>query len=321
MRFLLLLTLVLLGTPAGLIQAQFSGDVLGGQISIVLDPQYPGPRDLVTATLDDYSLDAGGATIAWFIDQQFIPGSENKRSISFTAGDVGSKTKIEARLTSINGQTMVATQSIKPLYVDIIIEPQTYTPIFYAGRALPIYGSTVFLTALVGTATSLANNSEYTYNWKLNDKTLGGGSIRGGNKISLMVPHGRSNIVTLSVADFNGQTVARRLIEIPSVDIDVQFYEISTLYGIAHKTVGDSLNLIGNSTTIKVVPYNLDLRSVGGNLFTEWQIDGRKQKNTGSDPFEITVYGQRGGLTSITFKVRNLSELLQGDENSFQIQS
>jgi len=321
MRLLLLFSLIIFGVSVSVTHAQFSNDVTGGQLSVVLDPQYPGPRDLITATLDDYSINASGATISWFIDQKFVPGSENQRSITFIAGDVGSKTDIEAHLTSTTGQTMTASQTIKPLYVDVIIEPQTYTPIFYAGRALPIYGSTVYLTALVGTATTLNDITKYTYNWKLNNKVLGGGSTRGSNKTSLVIPHGRSNIITLSVFDLQGQVVARRLFEIPSVDIDVQFYEINTLYGILHKTVGDSLNLIGNSATIRAVPYNLDLRSVGGNLFTEWQIDGLKQTNTGSDPFEITVRGQGVGSTAITFKIRNLSELLQGDEASFQIQT
>ena len=248
-------------------------------------------------------------------------GSENKREISFTAGDVGTNTTIEVRLTDISGHVLATSQTVSPIYIDVIIEPQTYTPVFYAGRALPIYGSTVYLTALVGSNTNLTQANGYTFNWKLNDQVLGGGSMRGGNKTSLIVPHGSSNIITLSVFNNQGQTIARRLFEIPSVAIDVQFYEINTLYGLSHKAVGESLNLLSNSTSIKAVPYNLDLNSVNGNLFTEWQINGRGQKNTTADPFEITLQRRGGGSDNITFKVRNLSELLQGDETSFLLNS
>ena len=321
MRIFLLLVLMATILPTTFVQAQFFDGALGGELSIVLDPQYPGPRDEVTATLDDYSLNTSGTSIAWFIDQKFVVGSENKREISFTAGDVGTNTTIEVRLTDISGHVLATSQTVSPIYIDVIIEPQTYTPVFYAGRALPIYGSTVYLTALVGSNTNLTQANGYTFNWKLNDQVLGGGSMRGGNKTSLIVPHGSSNIITLSVFNNQGQTIARRLFEIPSVAIDVQFYEINTLYGLSHKAVGESLNLLSNSTTIKAVPYNLDLNSVNGNLFTEWQINGRGQKNTTADPFEITLQRRGGGSDNITFKVRNLSELLQGDETSFLLNS
>ena len=321
MRLLLILAFLILGTAPFGVYGQFTGDIVGSGLSVGLSPQYPGPGDRVTATLNDYALDANGASISWFINQQSVPDSENQRSVSLVAGEVGSVTNIEARITFPNGQNMSAKGSISPLYVDVIVEPQTYSPAFYQGRSLPIFGSTVYLTALVSTAGGVVDSSNYSYGWQLNNKTLSGGSTRGNNKTKIIIPYGRNSVVGISIYDTSGKMIARRLIQIPSVEVDLQFYEVSTLYGLSHKVIGNPFNLISNSTTIRVAPYNLDLFSITDNLFTEWQVDGQKQQSTRADPFEITVRGQRAGITNITFKIRNLSELLQGGQASFQIQS
>lgn len=321
MQFLAFLALILWCLPFSVTLAQFTPSSLGGQLSIELDPQYPGPGDPITATLNDYSLNANGASITWFMNQTFVPNSENKRSITFIAGAVGSATDIEARLTFPNGQTLSTKSAIRPLYVDIIVEPQTYTPLFYRGRSLPTLGSTVYLTALVSDADGLVNSSNYTYGWQLNGTALNGGSTRGGNKTEIVLAHGLSNLVAVSVYDPTGIMVARRLIEIPTVKIDLQFYELNSLYGLSHKVMGDPFNLIGSGTTIRVVPYHLDLFSIGSDLYTNWKINGLDQDNTGPDPFEITIQNQTQGSSQITFKLRNLSDLIESAESSLQIQS
>lgn len=309
--------LLLLGQKA---EAQFLTDMSNPQISITLSPQYPTPGETVTATLDDYALGFSGSSITWILDGEVLADYQNQRVINFVASEIGTTQTISSRIQAPNGQMLSATQVISPLYVDVIIEPQTYTPIFYQGRGLPSFGSTVFLTALVHNAAGTIDPGIYTYSWFLNDQALSGGPIRGGYKTKMVVPYGANSVITLGITDPDGTTIARRLIAIPSVALDVQFYEVSTLFGINEKAIGGALPLLGNSSTVRAVPYNLDRTAVNTGLFTEWSINGRRQTNTTGDPFEVTLLRQGSGSSRIEFKIRNLSALIQSDEKSFTVQ-
>lgn len=317
MRFVLLLCSVLVFTPLVLVHAQVSSSIVGDAVSITLDPQFPNPGEPVTATLDDYAINSSGATISWYFEGHELPAMRNKRSVTLSSNQNGTPTKVEARLSFSNRPAMTAVASIKPIYLDIIIEPQTYVPVFYAGRALPVHGSVVNLIALIQTSSGMVDAAAYTYNWQLNGNSVYGGPQRGNNRAQITVPYGLASTLTLSVQDNNGTTIGRRVIMIPTLPVDLEFYQESILYGLSRKAVGESLQIIGNSSTIRAVPYYLDTRAIGGNIMSEWSIDGTKNTVGTEDPFEINLSPRGPGSSNIKFKFRNLSDLIQGGEKSF----
>jgi hypothetical protein len=306
-----------------LISAQVGGsisDITGGNVTIILDPQYPNPGETVTASIDDYTLNNSGATITWFFDGLSAPAVTNSRTINFTAPAVGTPMNIIARLTSRDGSTLEAKRTIVPFYLDLIVEPQTYTPIFYQGRALPTKGSLVYINALLQDKNGPVNSADYSYTWNLNSKSVYGGARPGGNWAQIEVPHGLSSLVTIAVQDRNGTTIARKVVSIPTAKLDLQFYEQSSLYGLRQKAIVGNLIMTSNGSSIKAVPFYLDTRSVENNLFTEWSINNRPTIVDGYDPFEINLERGVAGSALVGFKIRNLSELLQSDEASFTIQ-
>ena len=322
MRFFSLLLLFLLTLPLSNSLAQVGGsisDITGENMTIILDPQYPNPQDQVTATIDDYSMNNTGATITWFFDGLSAPSVTNLRKITFTAPPVGAIMNIVARLRFPDGRMIETKRAITPLYLDLIIEPQTYTPIFYKGRALPTKGSLVYINALLQTKNGPVDSSQYSYTWSLNNKSIYGGARTGGNWAEITVPHGKASVVTVAVQNRNGTTVARKLFTLPSVPVEVQFYEINTLLGLSTRAITNGIILAGNSTSIKAVPYYLDTRAVNGNLFTQWSIDNIPARTENSDPFEINLNRGVSGNTVVGFKIRNLNELLQSDERSFNV--
>lgn len=300
--------------------AQFSTDIIGEAVSISLSPQYPNPGETVTATLEDYAIDATGATINWLQNGVVIPGTQNSRSLTLIAPGAGETMNIRTRLQFKDKPGLEAIVSITPLYSDVIVEPLTYTPVFYQGRALPVHGSLVNLTALIQNKAGQINPAGFTYNWQLNNNSVYGGPRTGNNRAQITVPYGRSSLVTLSVTDSAGKQVTRRVISIPSVEVDLEFYDVSPLYGLSNRALTGSIALLGNSSTVRAVPYNLDTRAVTRNLFTEWRINGVRTSTIDTDPFEISLKRQGEGAATVGFKVRNLAELLQGDEQSFQVQ-
>ncbi len=322
MRFFAILFFVVLLAPISNTRAQVGGsidDIIGGNVSITLDPQYPNPGDQVTATIDDYAINGGGANITWFFDGLSAPNVSDSRKITFTAPAVDTAMTVVARLTFRDGKTIEAKRILRPLYLDLIIEPQTYTPLFYKGRALPTKGSVVNINALLQNKNGPVNSAEYTYSWTLNYKSVYGGVRPGGNWAQIVVPHGKSSTITIAIQDKKGVTVARKLVAIPTVDLEVQFYELRSLLGLGQKAITGDFFVTGNSASIKAVPYYLDTRSINSNLFTEWSINNQPVLSGNSDPFEINLERGATGSAQIGFKLRNLSELLQSDEASFAV--
>jgi hypothetical protein len=317
MRFVLFLCGLTLFVPTFFVHAQISNSITGAAVSIALDPQFPNPGEPVTASIDDYSINSTGATISWFFEGHELPAMRNKRSITVPSDKNGADGKISAQLSFSDRPALQAEAIIHPIYLDVIVEPQTYTPIFYAGRALPVYGSTVNLTALMQLGTGMINPQNNTYTWELNGTVLYGGPQRGTNRAQITIPYGLSNTLIVSVQNSNGITIGRRLINIPSVPVELHFYEESALYGLNSRAIGQTLHVINNST-IRAVPYYLSTEALANNtLQDEWSIDGQTEPSDSSNPFSISLQSKGAGSAHIGFKFRNLNQLIQGDEKSF----
>ncbi|MES2749141.1 MAG: hypothetical protein V4606_01985 [Patescibacteria group bacterium] len=322
MRLIAIIFFLLLATPTTILCAQVGSsiaEITGENVSIILNPQFPNPDEQVTATLDDYALNGSGATITWYFDGLSAPAVTNLRKITFTAPAIGKSMSVIARLTYPNGQKIEAKRILSPLYLDLIVEPQTYTPVFYQGRALPTKGSIININALLQNINGPINSANYIYVWSLNNDSVYGGGRLGGNWAQIVVPHGETSVVTISVQDKNNTTVARKLVSIPTAKLDVQFYEMNSLLGLGQKAISSEFILTGNSASIKAAPYYLDTRAINGNLFTEWSINNRPTPTNNFDPFEINLERGAAGSARVGFKIRNLSELLQSDESSFQV--
>jgi hypothetical protein len=319
MRFIVLILTLLIILPTNVLHAQFNGNVSAGSLLITIEPEYPQPNEPITATIDDYSLNATGATIVWLIDGVEAVNVVNQRSIKLTAPALGKSMKIGARLVTPGKFPVDASKIITPLYFDLVVEPLTYTPVFYQGRALPVFGSQVNVTALLHDITGVVSPSNYTYTWQFNGTSIYGGPKNGTNRAQITVPYGNDSIVAVTIQDKSGVTVMRKLVSIPSKKVSLRFYEQNILYGLSKKSIGSTLHFVGNNTTIRAVPYNIDMRVGNQNFLTQWSIDGLKTNTGNTDPFEINLERQTSGQALVSFQVRNLVTLLQGDEQSFRV--
>ncbi|MFM2423776.1 MAG: hypothetical protein RLZZ70_163 [Candidatus Parcubacteria bacterium] len=299
--------------------AQIS-DSLPGNLTIKLNPAYPAPGEQVTATLDDYSLGLTGASITWTFNNQKITSTDNERSVVFVAGAVGTTDTLMVEVRANNNSPLSATTRITPIYTDIIIEPQTFVPQFYAGRALPTHESIVRATALVSNGKGVINPSEYTYVWKLEGSVLGGGGKKGGFQTFYEVPLGRDHVLSLDVLDAQGQTITKRVVAVKAGQVDVRLYEASPLYGLSSRSLSGTVPFIGNTLTLRAMPFNLDLRANASNLLREWRINNTLSNTTAGDPYEITLERTGLGLATVNFKIHHREALLQQDSAAIQLQ-
>ncbi len=221
-------------------------------------------------------------------------------------------------LSKPGGGREVITTVIRPVYLDIIVEPQTRVPDFYLGRALPSIQSMVNVTALVNDGRF---RNDLVYTWRVNRKVLEGGPIRAQNKMSFEMPMGNEAILSLTVTEPTGRVLARRATFIPSVSPELRFHSVSSLYGVNTRAITGEYIMIGNSTTLRAEPYYLDSRVYNDPDVAQWQVNNIAAGNVGSNPYEVTI--QRVGLpgvSTLNFHVRDTTrQVLQGADDSIQI--
>ena len=320
MKYLPIL-LAFLFTPYLGVNAQSPSNLDYGQtqLEINLEPAFPLPETEYTATANDYGLPFQGSGLRWFIDGELLTSSINQRTIKLTARKVGESTKIKLVIDYSGGGSISTEKTVAPVYLDIIIEPQTRVPAFYKGRPLPSIESTVNLTAIVN-GNAIAP-SGLLYTWRLNNKVLEGGSIRGRNFITFTMPQGPYATLNLDIKNANGEPIARRIFDLVKVNPDLIFYESSGFYGLKQKAAGNEVPLIGTSITLRAEPYNLDIKTYNNPDFLEWSINGVTNTNSGSNPYEVTLATEGGfsGKTSVDFHVRNTVQLLQGAQGGFSV--
>jgi hypothetical protein len=302
-----------------LVLAQFdAGGFIETGISIESQPLSPQPGEEVTLTLNDYGGSHYGASLEWAKDSVAIPNTANQRSITVTAPPVGVKQTISLTLKAPNNETLVLKKVLSPVYVDIIVEPQTHVPGFYQGRALPSAGSTINLIALLNDGSMLSNN--YVYTWRINTTVLEGGPLWGRNRISFVAPQDREFTISVNITTTAGELVASRSIYIPAVQPVLYFYEVNALYGINTRAITSDFIMIANASEIKAEPYYLDSNTFNSPDIFEWRINNKKVSVGGNDPYTITLEktGQVGEA-AVSLHVRSTAQLLQGARGGFTI--
>jgi hypothetical protein len=318
MRLFFILFLFIFGTFTHTASAQLDmQELVSPQLLLETEPEYPRPGEEVTITINDYRGGTYGSNVTWLYDGQVVDSAENRRSVTIVAGALNTPTKVEAVLSKPSGGREVLSTTIRPVYLDIVIEAQTRVPDFYLGRSLPSIGSMVNATALVNDGRM---RTDLVYTWSLDRQVLEGGPIRGRDQVSFAMPMGDNAILSVQATEPSGRVLARRAIFVPSVQPSVSFHEVSTLFGVKQSPIDSELILVGNTGTVQAEPYHLDTRVYNNPAVAQWKIDNSSQQNTGGSPYQITF--QQTGLTGsvkLGFQVRDTTQVLQGATDSIRV--
>lgn len=327
MRILTIICFVIWGLITTPVLAQYDMELLSSlnssslfkaEPTITLQPRTPQPGETVTANLTFYGDTFYGSTITWVLDGKEIPNSKNQLEIEMIAGENGETQSLDVVITPTNGEKTVISKVLKPIWLDIIIEPQTHVPEFYQGRSLPSVGCNVVAKALLSD-TSL-DKSKLMYKWEINSKVIGTGAIKGQSVILYETPVGNSSILSVTISDLNENVIAYRAISIPAVKPKILFYKVNTLLGISNKIIDKNLSLLGNSTIVRAEPYNLDSKTYNNPDIHEWEIDGKESDVSNQNPYEVILEKTTSeGSATLQFHVRDTKELLQGAQASIDI--
>ncbi len=295
----------------------FLGENIG--IALIAKPQFPAPYSVVEVSLDDYSVETTGASIAWYIDNVEQKEDRNERTLSFSAGALGEKTVVKVVLTRSSAPTLTSSLGIVPTVVDVVLEANTHVPSFYAGRPLPSSESTVRATALVHTNTAIPE-SVYTYTWSQGSTVLFGGPRKGKNSIELPVPRFSNDPLIVEVVDSTGTLVGRKSITINAVDPELHFYEYSPLRGLSRKEVMSPLPLIGEETTIHGEPFFMHTTISDRSADFLWKINDQETSHDEGAPNAITLRHVGGaGSAQVGLSIITKEQMPQFVEKFFQL--
>lgn len=298
--------------------AQLGEDVIGKNLYLETLNPYPKPNSVVEVKLNDYSYARTINSITWLVNGEVMAAAANGRTVFVSVGEAGTVTNVSAVVENDNGSKDTVNLQLHPFYVDLIIEPQTRVPSFYKGRSIPSIGSQVTASVILNGLTAGVEN--FTYIWEVNDRALDGGAVRGKNKAVFTTPNGQEFTLSISITDLDGIQVARRIINVLSVNPEVHFYESTALYGLGQRSLSN-LILSGETATVRAEPYYLDSNTFNRPEHLVWKINSTNTQNPSSNPYEITLsrFSNPTQGAAVGFEVRSLSNLLQGAKKSLTV--
>ena len=136
------LALCSLGITLGITYAQLSAD-------LVIPTNNINPYDTIKVSVQSYSFDVDNALLTWKVNGATIRSSVGEKTLSVTLGGPGSRTTVEVNARDNSGEEIKLSRVFSPQSVALMWEsPESYTPPFYKGKALPGEGSAIRVTAL-----------------------------------------------------------------------------------------------------------------------------------------------------------------------------
>lgn len=297
--FLLLSSCTALAIPQLTIAQTDTPAPSGGGVSIQLEDRFPAPNTTVKATLGGRSVE----DVRWFLDGVEISKQPGLRTVYIPIGQSGQTQELQI----VRGERVVAERVFRPIYIDLGIDVNGYTPPHYTGAALPVSGSTVQLTALITEHTQVIDPSTYQYHWRINGRTFGGGPIQD-HQIQSTIPNTRHMQVELQVILPGVGTVGEIVKFIPVRQSEVFFYELHSLYGLLPYTIS-SITAQRQGQDILAAPYNTPLSAIQDENIT-WRVGNRTLENPSDQPLLINPSAVNvSAPASINFRLFDLSTL------------
>jgi len=304
------------------VHAQTIGTTSIDGIDVASSPANPAPGSSVVVSLNSYSTDLSGATIAWTVNGKTLTKGVGMKSITVTAPTTGKKLQVMATINTLEGAQIQKLISITSGSVDIVWETSGYVPPLYLGKAPFAYQNTLTFVAmpqLVDSNGNPINPKNLIYQWKENTFVLGNQSGYGKQSLTVTgsVIAGPVTI-DVTVASADGTAHAESQIEIQPQSPSIVFYQDDPLYGVLYNSaITGSLNLVHNQTKILAAPYGFDTTASG--LVYNWSINGVAQSSLSSSQSVVlgTNNGQQGS-SDIDLNMQNTgNNILQGAESSF----
>ncbi len=295
-------------------------------VTLNINPTYPAPNQNINATLGSYVLDLNKANISWSVNGKEIISGVGKKSFSFNTGNMGSSLILEARMNTIDGQSIIKNITLTPTEMDMLWEAyDSYTPPFYKGKALaPSQGifKVVAIPNLI-TSTGKSNASNLSYSWSKDSTSQP--DYSGWGKSYFIFKNSyldENNVVQVTASDISGTTNTSGTITLNTVKPQIIFYKKNLSLGTQwEKALTNGLQINANGEILVVEPYFFSPKNIQSpDLTFDWSFNGQPTQTP--DPKNILaikpVSGQTGSAR-IKVAINNTLTLFQSKEKELII--
>ncbi len=306
MRIVALIIPVLLLAPLLFAPQLVEASVTTSGDLITVTPAAPGPNAPATVSIVDAALLPEGSSVRWFVDGMEMTENQDNSSITITTGGAGEETRIEARVSAPNGGTELATATIKPVRLDLIVGANSSVPDFYQGRALPSQASEISVQAFLFGEIAGPVRYRWTVNARDELTTVGGSS---NNQITFTPNLDHEMNVYVEVIDEGGNIVAQGGIVIPLARPEVHFYESNPLHGLIPIVLRSPYFFLNDEITLHAEPYYFTGTKAGFDM--AWKVDGITVASD-ENPLELSlVKTQAEGKALASLNIINTNNYLE----------
>ncbi len=276
-------------------------------LTLILSPETPRPGNNFTVEARSYSFDMNHATFTWYRNGKELSAGVGRNRENFIAGSAGSEITIRVTAESEDGNQYLAESKISIADVDLVINPLTYVPVWYAGAPKPTPGSVVEIYALPHFFSSgkRISPASLLYHWSLDSDEIADQSGVGKNVLRIRLPNSRNGVseVVAEITSMRGDISGKKAIKIQSAAPEVLFYESSSLTGTKSRSLSYLATAAGRALSIVAQPFFFSLENLL-NLNVFWSANGKKLSTAGAqDPFVLDLKTPAEGESSAIFSV------------------
>ncbi|XKT75300.1 MAG: hypothetical protein ACJKSS_00720 [Patescibacteria group bacterium UBA2103] len=287
-----------------------------------INPMFPEAGDTVTVYAETYSFDISRANTTWRVNGNTVSTGKGVKSINVTLGEVGETTSISFSATR-SGETISHTTTITPSVIDLIVEPNTYTPPLYKGRALPTHEAGIRVVAIPFLPGNYATE-DLIFTWRVDGQILGSESGPGKNVLeTTAAPITRRTEIRVDIESPDGKVQARKVVSLKTQQPEVLLYANNPLLGLSTATIlANTSELNEEEVTINAEPFYFPglYRNALAINYT-WKLNGKTVESTNTDPGTITLRqaGNGRGKAQVSVSIEHPQEVTirGGDSATF----
>jgi len=295
---------------------------LAGPLSdlrISLSTKKFSPGEQVTATLLSNTANLSQAIITWRENGAVVLSGKGRTQHQLTVGPLGSTQTIQASVVTDEGASHSITEIIRPARIHFTWFADTYTPAWYRGKALPVFGSRITIVAMpeVFVGGARVSPGSLSYEWAVNGAaftTHPSISGRGKNTYALDASpaRGASYTIGVRVRDAQGTIIHENSVTPSFTEPTVAFYKRDPLYGISQiQMQGASQIQSGQDLTLHVEPFFIQKSNLLDLSYT-WRVNGTAVGATNQTNRALRISTEEGskGLQEISVSYQDKNDII-----------
>lgn len=299
-------------------------DSVQNNIQVSLNPEFPKAGDTVAIHLQSFSTPLDQATISWIVGGKTISKGFGLADFLVTAGRVGSKSTVTARIVTVNGSTVNKIITIQPADIDLLWQVSSYVPPFYQGKALYPHQGLITFTAVPNVSADKSITKalgSYIYTWKKDSDVLGDFSGYGKNTFSLRgTIISRPFTIEVEIRSTEGVSLGSATATVSPRSPQVALYENNPLLGVLYNKNLSNYTMLDKELSVTAVPFYFNAGTEPVSLQYKWTMNGKSIASQ-DDPSTLTVRDTTGvsGNSTVGLQISNVLKTLQFASDSMSI--